>query len=179
MHYVLIFTSVHSYDNYLLNWSSKGDATVGQSGSYSVQLKSPTMIRAEEFQSRLNNDQPSFMKTLVRSHVASCFWMVHLEGFSYNLWFYLDKICGILFHLRLSTVYLQGLPVPFCKIHLPTKDTIVTLDDENGEELPIKYIAHKTGLSAGWRKFVAAIKLIEGDVLVFQLTGPCRFKVMS
>ncbi|KAL8473170.1 hypothetical protein ACS0TY_029454 [Phlomoides rotata] len=124
---------------------SKGDATVGRSGGPSVQLKSPTMIRAEEFQSSLNNDRPSFMKTLVRSHVASCFWM--------------------------------GLPVPFCKIHLPTKDTTVTLDDENGEEFPIKYIAHKTGLSAGWRKFVAANKLIEGDVLVFQLTGPCRFKV--
>lgn len=69
--------------------------------------------------------------------------------------------------------------MPFCKIHLPTKDTTVTLDDENGEEFPIKYIAHKTGLSAGWRKFVAANKLIEGDVLVFQLTGPCRFKVIS
>ncbi|KAL0343683.1 UNVERIFIED_CONTAM: B3 domain-containing protein [Sesamum angustifolium] len=98
---------------------SKGNGTI--SGSTSpVQLKSPTMIRAEE-----------------------------------------------------------GLPVPFCKVHLPIKDTTVILENENGEEFPIKYIAHKTGLSAGWRKFVAGNKLLEGDVLIFQLIGPCMFKVMQ
>ncbi|KAI3462757.1 hypothetical protein Pfo_019420 [Paulownia fortunei] len=123
---------------------SKGDATVGGS-SGPVQLKSPTMIRAEEVQSSLGNDHPSFLKALVRSHVASCFWM--------------------------------GLPVPFCKLHLPIKDTTVILENEIGEEFSIKYIAHKTGLSAGWRKFVAGNKLLEGDVLIFQLIGPCRFKV--
>ncbi|KAI3452031.1 hypothetical protein Pfo_008696 [Paulownia fortunei] len=123
---------------------SKGDATVGRSSS-PVQLKSPIMIRAEEVQLSLSNNQPTFLKALVRSHVASCFWM--------------------------------GLPVPFCKIHLPNKDTTVILENENCEEFPIKYIAHKTGLSAGWRKFVAGNKLLEGDVLIFQLIGPCRFKV--
>ncbi|KAG8384393.1 hypothetical protein BUALT_Bualt04G0113400 [Buddleja alternifolia] len=122
--------------------TSKGDGSVGSSP---IPLKSPTVIRAEEFQSSLGNDQPTFMKVLVRSHVASCFWM--------------------------------GLPVPFCKIHLPSEDTTVVLEDENGEEFSIKYIAHKTGLSAGWRKFVAGNKLVEGDVLIYQLTGPCRFKV--
>ncbi|KAL2241688.1 B3 domain-containing protein Os01g0234100 [Sesamum indicum] len=123
---------------------SKGNATI--SGSTSpVQLKSPTMIRAEEVQLSLGNDHPTFLKALVRSHVASCFWM--------------------------------GLPVPFCKIHLPIKDATVILENENGEEFPIKYIAHKTGLSAGWRKFVAGNKLLEGDVLIFQLIGPCVFKV--
>ncbi|KAK6116245.1 hypothetical protein DH2020_050041 [Rehmannia glutinosa] len=124
--------------------SSKGDASAGGSSS-SVQIKSPTLVRAEEVQMSLGNDQPSFLKVLVRSHVGSCFWM--------------------------------GLPVPFCKIHLPTRDTTVVLEDENGEEFPIKYIAHKTGLSAGWRKFVAGNKLVEGDVLIFQLIEPCRFKV--
>lgn len=123
---------------------SKGGASSGGSGS-TVQIKSPTLIRAEEFMLSLSNDQPSFLKTLVRSHVGSCFWM--------------------------------GLPVPFCKIHLPGKDTEVILENENGEEFPIKYIANKTGLSAGWRKFVAGSKLVEGDVLIFQLIGPCRFKV--
>ncbi|KAH6803948.1 hypothetical protein C2S51_032195, partial [Perilla frutescens var. frutescens] len=123
---------------------SKGGVNDGGSGS-AVQIKSPTMIRAEEFLLNLSSDQPSFLKTLVRSHVASCFWM--------------------------------GLPVPFCKIHLPGKDTEVILENENGEEFPIKYIANKTGLSAGWRKFVAGSKLVEGDVLIFQLIGPCRFKV--
>ncbi|XP_022853978.1 B3 domain-containing protein Os01g0234100-like isoform X2 [Olea europaea var. sylvestris] len=110
-----------------------------------VQVKSPTMIRAEEFQSSLGNEHPNFLKTLVRSHVASCFWM--------------------------------GLPMPFCKLFLPTKDTTVTIEDENGEEFGVKYIANKTGLSAGWRKFVSGNKLLEGDVLIFQLVEPCRFKV--
>ncbi|CAA2987465.1 B3 domain-containing Os01g0234100-like [Olea europaea subsp. europaea] len=71
----------------------------------------------------------------------------------------------------------QGLPVPFCKLFLPNKDTTVTIEDENGEEFGVKYIANKTGLSAGWRKFVSGNKLLEGDVLIFQLVGPCRFKV--
>lgn len=68
--------------------------------------------------------------------------------------------------------------MPFCKLHLPFKDTAVIVENEVGEEFPVKYIAHKTGLSAGWRKFVAGNKLLEGDVLIFQLIGPCRFKVM-
>ncbi|XP_057768955.1 B3 domain-containing protein Os01g0234100-like isoform X2 [Salvia miltiorrhiza] len=125
---------------------SKGDAKGGGPGS-TAQIKSPTMIRAEEFMLSLSNDQPSFLKSLVRSHVASCFWM--------------------------------GLPGPFCKIHLPGNDTEVILEDENGEKFPIKYIANKTGLSAGWRKFVAGNKLVEGDVLIFQLIGPCKFKVYT
>ncbi|XP_022859391.1 B3 domain-containing protein Os01g0234100-like [Olea europaea var. sylvestris] len=124
-----------------------GDATNDGSSSAvtPVQVKSPTMIRAEEVQSSLGNEHPGFLKTLVRSHVASCFWM--------------------------------GLPVPFCKLFLPNKDTTVTIEDENGEEFGVKYIANKTGLSAGWRKFVSGNKLLEGDVLIFQLVGPCRFKV--
>lgn len=67
--------------------------------------------------------------------------------------------------------------MPFCKIHLPRQDTPVILESENGEEYEIKYIAEKTGLSAGWRKYAAAHKLVEGDVLVFQLVEPTRFKV--
>lgn len=124
--------------------ASKGDASFGGSNT-PEHLKSPTVIRAEEFLSSLGNERPSFMKLLVRSHVGSCFWM--------------------------------GLPVPFCKMHLPSRDAIVFLENENGQEFPIKYIAHKTGLSAGWRRFVAGNKLLEGDVLIYQLIGPCRFKV--
>ncbi|GAA0162217.1 hypothetical protein LIER_18356 [Lithospermum erythrorhizon] len=108
-------------------------------------LKSPTLIRAEEVQSSLGNEYPTFLKSLVRSHVASCFWM--------------------------------GLPVPFCKQHLPRKDIQVVLENESGEQYEIKYISEKTGLSAGWRKFVAAHKLLEGDVLIFQLIAPIKFKV--
>lgn len=67
----------------------------------------------------------------------------------------------------------------FCKMHLPSTDTTVILENEDSEEFPIKYIANKTGLSAGWRKFVAGNKLLEGDVLIFQLIAPCRFKVIQ
>ncbi|XP_024020017.1 B3 domain-containing protein Os01g0234100 isoform X2 [Morus notabilis] len=111
----------------------------------SGQAKSSAVIRAQEVRSNLEPEFPSFVKSLVRSHVASCFWM--------------------------------GLPGLFCKSHLPDKDTTVTLEDENGKQYGIKYIAYKTGLSAGWRQFAVAHKLLEGDVLVFQLVEPTKFKV--
>lgn len=72
----------------------------------------------------------------------------------------------------------QGLPGLFCKLHLPNKDTTITLEDESGNEYKTKYIADKTGLSAGWRQFVSGHNLLEGDVLVFQLVKPTKFKVM-
>lgn len=109
------------------------------------EAKSSAVIRAEEIRSNLEQEFPSFVKSLVRSHVASCFWM--------------------------------GLPVAFCKRHLPDKDTTITLEDESGKEYKMKYIAHKTGLSAGWRQFSAVHKLQEGDVVVFQLIEPTKFKV--
>nr|GMC67457.1 B3 domain-containing protein Os01g0234100-like [Ipomoea batatas] len=124
--------------------SHEGPGGMGKCPS-TLQVKSPTLIRAEEVQSSLGQEYPTFLKLLVRSHVGSCFWM--------------------------------GLPVPFCKKYLSRKDTTVVVENESGEEFEIKYIAEKTGLSAGWRKFVAAHKLVEGDVLIFQLTGPDRFKV--
>ncbi|KAE9584438.1 putative transcription factor B3-Domain family [Lupinus albus] len=108
------------------------------------EAKSSAVIKAEEVRSSLEQEFPSFVKSLVRSHVASCFWM--------------------------------GLPVAFCKSHLPDKDTTITLEDESGKECKTKYIAYKTGLSAGWRQFSAVHKLQEGDVVVFQLVEPTRFK---
>ncbi|KAA8531707.1 hypothetical protein F0562_006576 [Nyssa sinensis] len=109
------------------------------------EVKSSAMIEAEEVQSSLGPEFPSFVKLLVRSHVASCFWM--------------------------------GLPVPFCKLYLPRKDVTVILEDEAGEQFEAKFIAEKTGLSAGWRKFALGHKLLEGDVLVFQLVEANKFKV--
>lgn len=66
----------------------------------------------------------------------------------------------------------------FCKAHLPDKDTPIILEDECGKQYELKYIAVKTGLSSGWRQFSVAHKLLEGDVLVFQLVEPTKFKVM-
>lgn len=105
----------------------------------------PTMVRAGELQSSLGTDHPSFIKIMLRSHVATCFWM--------------------------------GLPVPFCRSFLPKHDIVMVIEDEKGQQYNHKYIAHKTGLSAGWRKFAIVHKLLEGDVLVFQLVEPCKLKV--
>lgn len=44
--------------------------------SASGQAKSSAVIRAQEVLSNLGPEFPSFVKSLVRSHVASCFWMV-------------------------------------------------------------------------------------------------------
>ncbi|KAL4355099.1 hypothetical protein GQ457_06G040390 [Hibiscus cannabinus] len=114
-------------------------------GRCTPEIKSPAMICAEEVQSNLEPEFPSFAKSLVRSHVGSCFWM--------------------------------GLPGVFCKMHLPRKDTTITLEDEGGHRYCVKYYADKTGLSAGWRQFCGANNLLEGDVLVFQLVEPTKFKI--
>ncbi|XVF15571.1 hypothetical protein REPUB_Repub09cG0165800 [Reevesia pubescens] len=124
--------------------SSKKNKGVSD-GKWNPEIKSPAMIRAEEVQSNLEPEFPSFAKSLIRSHVRSCFWM--------------------------------GLPAMFCKIHLPRKDTTITLEDESGHQFHVKYYSDKTGLSAGWRQFCSAHNLHEGDVLVFQLVEPTKFKV--
>ncbi|KAJ9128983.1 hypothetical protein P3X46_034258, partial [Hevea brasiliensis] len=70
-----------------------------------------------------------------------------------------------------------GLPVQFCKDHLPSHDEHITLVDENGDASETKYLVEKTGLSAGWRGFAIEHKLVDGDALVFQLVSPREFKV--
>ncbi|KAJ6365020.1 hypothetical protein OIU76_029905 [Salix suchowensis] len=69
------------------------------------------------------------------------------------------------------------LPMRFCKMHLPKNDTTVFLENESGEEYILNYIAERTALSGGWKAFCAANNLLEGDVLVFHLVKPSRFKV--
>ncbi|GMH02700.1 hypothetical protein Nepgr_004539 [Nepenthes gracilis] len=70
-----------------------------------------------------------------------------------------------------------GLPVQFCKTHLPDHDDMITLVDEDGGEWETKYLAGKTGLSGGWRGFSIDHELVDGDALVFQLIRPTKFKV--
>ncbi|KAI3445999.1 hypothetical protein Pfo_002664 [Paulownia fortunei] len=103
--------------------------------------------RAEDLQSGLDQDIPSFVKPMLQSHVTGGFWL--------------------------------GLSVQFCKTHLPSRDVIVNLVDEEGEEFPTKYLALKTGLSGGWRGFAIDHELVDGDALVFQLIEPTTFKVYA
>lgn len=59
-------------------WSCRQNKPTIDRSSTPGELKSPAMIRAEEVQSNLESAFPSFVKSLVRSHVGSCFWMVGL-----------------------------------------------------------------------------------------------------
>ncbi|KAI8016407.1 B3 domain-containing protein [Camellia lanceoleosa] len=70
-----------------------------------------------------------------------------------------------------------GLPAYFCNNHLPNHDEFFTLLDEDDNESSTKYLAEKTGLSAGWRGFAIDHELVDGDALVFQLIQPTKFKV--
>ncbi|KAL3632469.1 hypothetical protein CASFOL_025453 [Castilleja foliolosa] len=70
-----------------------------------------------------------------------------------------------------------GLPKQFCDDHLPKCDVTVVLVCENEIEHDTKYLVDKNGLSGRWRAFSIAHELVEGDVLVFELLKPCKFKV--
>ncbi|XP_021665043.1 B3 domain-containing protein At3g19184 isoform X2 [Hevea brasiliensis] len=111
----------------------------------SDEVRAYAIDRAEQVQSGLEADFPSFVKPMTQSHVTGGFWL--------------------------------GLPVQFCKDHLPSRDEYITLVDENGDASETKYLAQKTGLSAGWRGFAIDHKLVDGDALVFQLVSPREFKV--
>ncbi|CAH1450395.1 unnamed protein product [Lactuca virosa] len=70
-----------------------------------------------------------------------------------------------------------GFPKKFCDVHMPKHDETVVLVDEDDQEFNTKYLVDKIGLSAGWRGFSIAHKLLEGDALVFQLIKNWKFKV--
>ncbi|KAL3843926.1 hypothetical protein ACJIZ3_001329 [Penstemon smallii] len=70
-----------------------------------------------------------------------------------------------------------GLPMQFCREHMPKEDKTMVLVDEDEQAYDTKYLTVKNGLSGGWRGFSLAHELVEGDVLVFQLIEPCKFKV--
>ncbi|KAG6761419.1 hypothetical protein POTOM_034638 [Populus tomentosa] len=145
----------------------------------SSEARAYAIDKAEQIQSRLGADFPSFLKPMVQSHVSGCFWLVR------NHWFCLiiviacsDFTRGLEFYEIAERIY-QGLPVYFCKSHLPLSDEMMTLEDENGDEFQTKYLARKTGLSGGWRGFSLDHELVDGDALVFHLVSPTRFKAST
>ncbi|CAI9294602.1 unnamed protein product [Lactuca saligna] len=70
-----------------------------------------------------------------------------------------------------------GFPKKFCDVHMPKHDETVVLVDEDDQEFNTKYLVDKFGLSAGWRGFSIAHKLLEGDALIFQMIKNWKFKV--
>ncbi|XP_062177484.1 B3 domain-containing protein At3g19184-like isoform X2 [Alnus glutinosa] len=111
----------------------------------SNEARQDAIERAEQVESGLGSEFPTFLKPMLHSHVTRGFWL--------------------------------GLPVQFCKAHLPSKDEMITLVDEDGNESPTKYLVNKTGLSAGWKGFANDHDLVDGDAVVFQLIQPTKFKV--
>jgi hypothetical protein len=50
------------------------------------------------------------------------------------------------------------------------------LEDENGQDHQTLYLCAKQGLSAGWRGFAINHDIKVGDVVIFQLVRPTKFK---
>ncbi|KAL8200586.1 hypothetical protein R6Q57_011925 [Mikania cordata] len=76
-----------------------------------------------------------------------------------------------------DTGYWMGFPLWFGKIFLPKTDCQMVIEDENGEIHHIKYLAGKSGFSAGWKQFAVGHNLLDGDILVFHLVESYKFKV--
>ncbi|PWA35993.1 B3 DNA binding domain-containing protein [Artemisia annua] len=72
---------------------------------------------------------------------------------------------------------LTGSYKQFRDANLPKHDETIVLVDEDGQEFNTKFLVGKIGLSGGWRGFSIAHKLLEGDVLIFQLIEHSKFKV--
>ncbi|XP_071710569.1 B3 domain-containing protein Os01g0234100-like isoform X2 [Rutidosis leptorrhynchoides] len=87
------------------------------------------------------------------------------------------SFCKMMVRSHVTKCFWMGLPFPFCKSYLPQQESPIVVIDEKGDEHIIKYIAYRFGFSAGWKTFAVGHNLHEGDVLIFQLVGPCKFKV--
>nr|GME12265.1 B3 domain-containing protein At5g42700-like isoform X1 [Ipomoea batatas] len=69
------------------------------------------------------------------------------------------------------------IPKAFCDSYLPSQNSTIMLVDEWGNEYKTTYLLERHGLSAGWRAFSIAHRLLKGDLLIFRLTEPNKFKV--
>eukprot|EP00250_Pteridium_aquilinum_P012772 c20932_g1_i1 orf=114-887(+) len=78
---------------------------------------------------------------------------------------------------HVSSCFWLGLPLSFCKAHLPKSDQYMKLVNEEGEEWESLYLARKTGLSAGWKRFAEDNELRDGDAVLFELVQYNQFNV--
>lgn len=129
------------------SWASYLARPLDEVKSATYEERVHAMACAEKLQSNLQSENPFFIKSMVRSHVYSCFWL------GLPTWFCED-------HLLKSTEHIE-----------------IVLEDENGTEYEVIYISKRTGLSGGWRAFALDHKLDDGDALVFELVEPTRFKI--
>nr|XP_009778966.1 PREDICTED: B3 domain-containing protein Os01g0234100-like [Nicotiana sylvestris] len=103
--------------------------------------------------------------------------MLRAEEVQANLPSQFPSFVKYMLHSHVSRGFWLSFPRKFCNSYLPKHDATVVLVDENEKEFATKYLIDKNGLSGGWRGFSIDHNLLEGDVLVFQLIQPCKFKV--
>ncbi|KAL4582306.1 hypothetical protein LXL04_006853 [Taraxacum kok-saghyz] len=103
--------------------------------------------------------------------------MIRAEEFQASLGTDFPSCVKVMVRTQVCYGFWMGLPLPFCRSFMPKEDVIFTLEDVNGGQWEVKYLAQKNVLSAGWKVFVVAHNLIEGDVLVFHLIEPLKFKI--
>ncbi|KAK4491111.1 hypothetical protein RD792_001834 [Penstemon davidsonii] len=103
--------------------------------------------------------------------------MERAQEFQANLVSKHPSFTKLMLRSHVSGGFWLGLPMQFCREHMPKEDKTMVLVDEDEQAYDTKYLTVKNGLSGGWRGFSLAHELVEGDVLVFQLIEPCKFKV--
>ncbi|XP_048433014.1 B3 domain-containing protein Os01g0234100-like isoform X2 [Pyrus x bretschneideri] len=78
---------------------------------------------------------------------------------------------------NVSSCFCLTLPKQFCHLYLPLHDATLTLEVESGEKYRVTFLGERRIVSAGWQKFCTANKLLVGNLLVFRLVKPLKFKV--
>ncbi|KAM1106292.1 hypothetical protein ACFX13_003230 [Malus domestica] len=78
---------------------------------------------------------------------------------------------------NVSSCFCLTLPKQFCQLYLPLHDATLTLEVEGGEKYRVTFLGERRIVSAGWQKFSTANKLLVGNLLVFRLVRPLKFKV--
>ncbi|KAL9672044.1 hypothetical protein QQ045_028292 [Rhodiola kirilowii] len=139
-----------------------------QEGAQKLEKPKAARIRVR----KTNNNEMSKQAKAVKSSV-----MERAEEVQANLAVDLPSFLKTMQPSHCSTGFFVKLPKNFCDVHLPNHDALLTLVDEHEEQYIVTFLAERLALSGGWRGFCTTNKLLEGDTLVFQLTGPSKFKV--
>jgi len=129
--------------------------------------------KAEELESQLDPDIPSFVKAMLHSHVVRGFWLLSTQLYTRLLSLATYAMCWFF-----CMYDRKGLPSHFCDTYMPKQDAIITLLDEKDEKFDTNYLAYKKGLSGGWAGFALCHGIQDGDAAVFQLIKPTTFKVL-
>ncbi|KAM5549256.1 B3 domain-containing protein Os01g0234100-like [Rosa sericea] len=126
---------------------------------------------------KLKRCKQATVESLYDTSEAQCSVMERAKKLEANLAPEFPRVAKVMRPSSVTGGFCLSLPKKFCGDHLPRQDTMIVLEDESGREFQTKYLVGKAGLSAGWRGFSIAHKLLAGDVVVFQRVTPSKFKV--